>query len=74
MNIQRNVSLRLEEEYVNAEGPRRGDQVPSLEKDVNDDQAPMNPPLTNENIRASLLKWPKPLLQKDKPPLLKPKP
>ena len=31
-----------------------GDEVPSLEEDVNDVQAPFNPlPLTDENIRAA---------------------
>ena len=35
--------------------PPRGDQVPPLEKDVNDDQIPVSPPpLTDENIRAAL--------------------
>ena len=32
-----------------------GDQLPLLEEDANDDQAPIDPPLTNGSIRASLL-------------------
>ncbi|XP_069148101.1 uncharacterized protein [Solanum lycopersicum] len=50
-NTRRNATRRLEEEIVNAEVPPRGDQVPPLEEDVNDDQDPANPPpLTDENI------------------------
>ena len=50
------MTRRLEEEIANAGAPPYGDQVPSLEEDVNDDQAPANPPpLTDENIRAALL-------------------
>ena len=45
----------LEEEIANAWVPPRGDQVPSLEEDVNDDQASMNSlSLMDENIRAAL--------------------
>ena len=56
MNTQTNVALRFEEEISNAGDPPHGDQVPPLEKGENDDQAPVNPsPLTDENIRATLL-------------------
>ena len=34
--------------------PPHGDQVPSLEEDVNDDQTPVNPPLMGGAIRAEL--------------------
>ncbi|TMX02707.1 hypothetical protein EJD97_020260 [Solanum chilense] len=55
MNIRRNTARRLKEEIANVGVPPRGDQVPSLEEDVNYDQAPANPPsLTNENIRDTL--------------------
>ena len=55
MNTQRNMARRLEEEISNVGVPPCGDQVPPLEKYVNDDQAPVNPlPLTDENIRAAL--------------------
>ena len=47
---------RLEEEIANAGVPSHSDQVPPLEEEVNDDQAPINlSPLTDENIRAALL-------------------
>ena len=55
MNTRRNVARRLEEEIANAGVPPHGDQVPPLEEDVNDDQAPVNPyPLTDENIKDAL--------------------
>ena len=55
MNTQSNVARRLEEEIANAGVPSHSDQVPPLEEEVNDDQAPVNPPsLTNENVRATL--------------------
>ena len=54
MNTRRNAAWRLEEEIANARDPPRGDQVPPLEKDVYDEQVPLNPPpLMDENIRAS---------------------
>ena len=34
--------------------PPRGDQVPHLDEDMNDDQAPLDPPLTDGAIRAAL--------------------
>ena len=55
MNTRRNASQILEKEIANAGVPPHGDQVPPLEEDVNNDQAPVNPPpLTDENIRATL--------------------
>ena len=55
MNTLRNAARRLEEEIFNAGVPPRGDQVSPLEKDVNDDQALVNPPpLADENIRSAL--------------------
>ena len=51
MNIQRIATRRLEEEIANAGVPLRGDQVPPLEEDVNDDQGPVDPPLTNGATR-----------------------
>ena len=57
MNTRRNVARRLEEEIANMGVPPSGDQVPPLEEDVNDYQAPANPShLTDENKRAALLK------------------
>ena len=56
MNIQRNVSQRLEKVIANAGVPPRGDKVPPLEKDLNDDKSTANPPtLNDENIRSALL-------------------
>ena len=56
MNTRRNADQRLEEDISNVGAPPHGDQVPPLEEDVVDDQAPVNPPpLTGENIRADLL-------------------
>nr|XP_004250674.1 uncharacterized protein LOC101247491 [Solanum lycopersicum] len=55
MNTRRNVAQRLEEEITNVGVPPRGDQVPPLDKDVNDDQAPVNlPPLKDSDIRVAL--------------------
>ena len=60
MNTRRNAARRLEEEIANGGVPPLGDQVPPFEEDVNDDQAPMDPPpLTNEFIRADLLQMDK---------------
>ena len=51
MNTRTNEAGRLEEEISNAGVPPRCDQVPPLEKDVNDDQALMNPlPLMDKRI------------------------
>ena len=56
MNTLRNETRRVEEEISNAGVPPQDDQVPPLEKDVNYDQAPVNPPpLMDENIRDALL-------------------
>ena len=57
MNTQRNVARRLfEEEIANVESSPHGDQVPPLQEYENNDQAPVNPhPLTDENIRDTLL-------------------
>ncbi|XP_069150244.1 uncharacterized protein [Solanum lycopersicum] len=44
MNTQRNATRGLEKEIANAEVPPRGDQVPPLEEQVNDDQATVDPP------------------------------
>ena len=56
MNTQRNVARRLEYDIANAEVRPRGDQVPPLEKDANVDKDQVNPPpLTDGDIRASLL-------------------
>ena len=75
MNTQRNAVQRHEKEIANASVPLCSDQIPPLEKDVNDIQAPVNPPtLTDQNIRVALLQMAKSLLSKHKPPLLKPKP
>ena len=54
MNTWRNAAWRLEEEIANSESHPRGDQVPLLDEDMNDDQAPVNPPLTDGAIRVSL--------------------
>ena len=56
MNTQRNLSQRLEEEIANAGALARGEKVPSLDEDVNVEQEPLDPPpLTDKNIRTSLL-------------------
>ncbi len=56
MNSQRNATQRLEEKIANAGAPPRGNQVPPLEEDDNDVKASVNPPpLTDGDIRASLL-------------------
>ena len=46
MNTQINAAQRLEEEISNVGVPARGDQVPPLEEDANDDKAPINLPST----------------------------
>ena len=72
MNTQRNATRILEEEIGNVKVCPRGDQVPPLEKDANDEQAPFNPPsLADGDIWTAFSKWPKLLQQKRKPPLLK---
>ena len=43
MNTRRNIAQRLEKEIVNAVVPPHGDKVPPLEKDINDNQDPVNP-------------------------------
>ena len=57
MNTWRNTTRKLEEEIANAGGPPRGNQVPPLEEEFNDDQAPPNPSplLTDGDIRDALL-------------------
>ena len=53
-----NAVQRHEEEIANAGVPIRGDQVPSLEEVVNDDQALVNPPLlTDKSIRLALFQF-----------------
>ena len=75
MNTRRNAARRLEEEMSNAGVTRRGDQVPPLGEDVNDDQVAVNPPpFMDKNIRLMYSKFPKALLPKHKSPLLKHKP
>ena len=44
MNTQRNVAQTLEEEIANEGAPPQGYQVPPLKEEVNDGQAPFNPP------------------------------
>ena len=51
--------------------PLCGDLVPPLEEEVKYDQAMVDPPLTDGAIRDALFNWPKPLLPKNKIPLLK---
>ena len=56
MNTQITATRRLEEEISNPGAPPRGYQVPPLQEDANDVQAPVNPPpLTDGEIRASFL-------------------
>lgn len=56
MNTWRNMAWRLEGDISNAGVPNRGDQVHPVEKGVNNDQDPANPPsLTDEIIRTTLL-------------------
>ena len=54
MNTRRNAARRLEEEFDNACVPRSSDQVPPLDEDMNDDQALVNFPLTDVDIRDTL--------------------
>ena len=52
MNTRKKVARILEKEMDNVGDPPRGDQVPPLKKDANDEQAPVNPPpLTDGEIR-----------------------
>ena len=56
MNTQTNATRRLEQEISNTGVPPRGKKVPPLEEEANAKQASVDPPpLTNENIRTSLL-------------------
>ena len=56
INTRRNATQILEEEISNAGEPLHGDQVPPLEEDAYMEHAPINPPpLTDENIRPTLL-------------------
>ena len=56
MNTQRDTTRRLDEEIANVGAPTRGNQVPPLEEDVNDDQAPTNPlPFTAGELRAAFI-------------------
>ena len=55
MDILRNATQRLDEKISNAGNPPRGNQVPPLKEDVNNDQAPVNPSRFMDGyIRASL--------------------
>ena len=43
-------------EIANVGAPPRGEEVPPFEEDANVDQAPVSsPPLTDEDLRASLI-------------------
>ena len=55
MNTRSNASRRLDEDITNAGDLLSGDQVPSLEEDVNDDQAQLDPSLKAAAIRAAPL-------------------
>ena len=48
MKTRTNEALRLEEEITNAGVPLLGNQVPPLEKYVNDGKALINPPLLKD--------------------------
>ena len=51
----RNAARGLEEYIANEGVPPRGDQVPHLKKEVNDDQAPVDsPPFTYGAMRVAL--------------------
>lgn len=67
-NTRINAAGVLDEHIADAGVPPRGYQVPPLEEDVSDDQAPLNPPyLMNSAIRAAFKKnIPKPLQLKRK--------
>ena len=54
MNTRSNAARRLDAEISNAGDPPCGDQVPPLDEDMNDDKAPVDPPLTDGAIRYSL--------------------
>ncbi|XP_069147184.1 uncharacterized protein [Solanum lycopersicum] len=49
------AARRLDEEIANAGVPSQGNQVPPLEEVSNDDQAPINPPLMDGEIRSAFL-------------------
>ncbi|TMW80384.1 hypothetical protein EJD97_020673 [Solanum chilense] len=71
MNTRRNVTRRVEQAITNVGVPPSGDQVPPIEEDVNDDQAPANPPpLTNENIWAALLQMAQAMMSQSNPEVL----
>ena len=56
MDTRRNAAPCIEEEFANVEAPSHGDQVPPLQEYANMEHAPGNPPpLTDENIRTTLL-------------------
>ena len=75
MNTRRTAARRLDEEIANVGVSPQGNQVPPLEEGANDDKALVDrPPFTDGVINADLFKWPKPLLPKCKPLLLKLKP
>ena len=56
MSNPRNEDQTLDEEIANVGAPPRGNRVPPLKEEVNDDQAPVNPPpLIDSDIRSALL-------------------
>ena len=59
MNTRRNAARRLEEEFANAGVPPSGDQVPPFDEDMNVDQAPVNFPLADVEIRDALFQMDK---------------
>ena len=54
MNTRSNAARRLDAEISNVGDPPCGDQVPPLDEDMNDDQALVDPRLTDGSIRANL--------------------
>ena len=67
--------MKTGKKIVNAVVPPHGDQVPSLEEDVNDDQALVNPPpLKDENIRTTLLQMAQDITTQVQDALVKTKP
>ncbi|TMW94055.1 hypothetical protein EJD97_010796, partial [Solanum chilense] len=56
MNTLRTTAQSMDEEIVNVGTPPRGNQVPPLEENANDDQAPINPPpLMDGEIRDAFI-------------------
>ena len=55
MNTRRNTARRLEEEVANVGAPPHDDKAPSLEKNANVDQAPVNPPPMTEAEKRDIL-------------------